>query len=215
MRDLRQEQAAEPIMHHTSSLHKRLSDFENRLPRNLRFTDRNLYLQPTTAQKITFIMLWSWWNECHYDLFRFILPGFRESVDATVLDQTFVCYCRKEVVRWAVSQSITWRLFKSSMAHVPVSDPLIAILVHSNAKVLLACRTLVNLSELLEDSNINSISELSSLLDSNVSLLDDLAARIPRVAIIVSPLPSHASNSASLIVVIENGNSESDSAKWA
>ena len=182
MRDLSQLDV-ESIGERVSFLHQQLSQFEQKLPSNLKFTDRNLYLQPSAAQRITFIMLKSWWHECHYDLYRFSLPGFRESINENPSNVAFFRYCQQQVIKSAVIQSRFWQLVASTK-HILVSDPTVVVLVHSNTKVLLASRDLDprdNPEDILEQ-----IRHIPELLESNVSFLDELAKRLPRVAIIVS-----------------------------
>lgn len=178
MRDLCQFDA-ESIEEQVFILRQKLSHFELQLPPNLKFTDRNLYLQPSNGQRITFIMLKSWWHECHYDLYRFSLPGFRESINVDSVNTSFLKHCRQQVIQSAILQSKFWQSIRT-MKHIFVSDPMVVVLVHSNTKVLLASQ------------NIDAIAEMSNipeLLESNVSFLDDLAKRFPRVAVIVSSIP--------------------------
>ncbi|KAH8804505.1 hypothetical protein F5884DRAFT_884007 [Xylogone sp. PMI_703] len=165
------------------ALQQKLSDFELRLPPNLKFVNRNLYLHASTAQKITFIILQSWWHECHCDLYRFSLPGFRESVVVTSENAAFIEHCQQQVLQSALAQSKFWRSV-TDMGHVLVSDPTLVVLVHSNTKTLLATQKVKHMDGWDEDNTPGGATDIPALLESNVLFLDELAKRVPRVAII-------------------------------
>jgi hypothetical protein len=173
------------IIQQVFALRQKLSDFEQRPPSNLRFVNRNLYLQANNAQKMTFIMLQSWWLECHCDLYRFSLPGFRESVDLTSQNAHFVEECQQQALQSAQAQSKFWQSI-ISMGRGLISDPIIVVLVHSNTRTLLACRKLRDQHGWETNSTPGGPNDISTLLASNVSFLDELAKRMPRIAVAVS-----------------------------
>jgi hypothetical protein len=185
MRDLSRNTAAEKVMQQVSALRQKLSAFEQRLPSNLRFVSRNLYLHPNNAQKITFIILQSWWHECHCDLYRFSLLGFRESVDLSSETPSFMKQCQQQVLQSALAQSNLWRSI-SHMGYLLASDPTIVVLVHSNTRTLLSARRTQDLDRWKEGSIPGESTNISALLASNVSFLDEFAKKMPRVANIVS-----------------------------
>jgi hypothetical protein len=170
------------IVQQASTLHRRLSDFEQRLPSNLRFTTQNLYLHTNPAEKATFIMLKSWWHECYCNLYRFSLPGFRESVKPTSANAHFIQTCRQQVLKSSLEQSNFWRSI-ANIRGARLSDPIVIVLVHSNTKTLLAIQKLPESDPLIQDYEM---SEISALLASNISSLDWLASRMPRIATVVS-----------------------------
>ena len=176
------------IIQQVFALRQQLSDFEQRLPSNLKFVSRNLYLHANTSQRITFIMLQSWWYECHCNLYRFSLPGFRESIDLTSQNAAFAHHCRQQVLESALAQSSFWQSI-AKMGHILVSDPNIVVLVYSNTKTLLAARKLRGILTSEQCNSSLDKSEISTLLASNVSFLDELAKRFPRVAAAVSTKP--------------------------
>lgn len=167
------------------ALRQKLSDLEHRLPSNLKFVNRNLYLHANSAQKMTFIMLQSWWHECNSILHRFTLSGFRESVDLTSQNANFVKQCQQQVLQSALAQSNFWRSI-TNIGHILLSDPTIMVLVHSNTRTLLACRKLRDPDGREENSHPGGTNDIATLLSSNVSFLDELAKRIPKVALAVS-----------------------------
>jgi hypothetical protein len=185
MKSLSRDSEVEKIIQQVFALRQKLSDFEQRLPSNLRFVNRNLYLHPNNAQRMTFIMLQSWWFECHCDLYRFSLPGFRESVDLTSQNAHFVGECQQQALQSALAQSKFWQSV-ISMGHRLISDPTIVVLVHSNTRTLLACRKLSDQDGLEANSTPGGTNDISNLLASNVSFLDELAKINPRVAVAVS-----------------------------
>jgi hypothetical protein len=185
MKGLSQAVEVPEIIQQVFTLRQKLADFEQRLPSNLKFVSRNLYLHTSNAQRITFIMLQSWWYECHCNLYRFSLPGFRESIDLSSQNATFAHHCQQQVLESAISQSTFWRSI-ANMDHVLVSDPHILVLVHSNTKTLLAGRKLQAQLTSGQDHVFPHATEISELLTSNVSFLDELAKRVPWVAAGVS-----------------------------
>ncbi|KAL7907555.1 hypothetical protein GGI35DRAFT_470160 [Trichoderma velutinum] len=166
------------MVQQVSTLHMRLSDFEQRLPSNLRFTKQNLYLHTNPAEKATFIMLKSWWHECYCNLYRFSLPGFRESVKLTSANARFIQTCRQQVFKSSLEQSNFWRSI-ANIRGVQLSDPIVIVLVHSNTKTLLAIQKLPESDPLSQEYGMG---EISALLASNISSLDWLASRMPRIA---------------------------------
>lgn len=185
MKSLSRDSEVGKIVQQVFALRQKLSNFEQKLPSNLRFVNRNLYLHSNNAQKMTFIMLQSWWLECHYDLYRFSLPGFRESVDLTPQNSHFVGECQQQALRSALAQSKFWQSI-ISMGHMLISDPTIVVLVHSNTRTLIACRKLSDQNGWEGNSTPGGANVISTLLASNVSFLDELAKRVPRVALAVS-----------------------------
>lgn len=170
------------IIHKASSLHNKLSDFEKQLPSNLQFTTRNLYRHTNHAEKATFIMLKSWWHECHCNLYRFSLPGFRESVKPIPANAYFIQSCRQQVLKSALEQSNFWKSL-ATIRGAWLSDPIVIVLVHSNTKTLLAVQKLPDSDPL---KHIDGIGDIPALLASNISSLDWLASRMPRIATVVS-----------------------------
>ncbi|KAL2862607.1 fungal specific transcription factor domain-containing protein [Aspergillus lucknowensis] len=180
MKGVSQMDPVDEIMQRVSALHKRLSGFEESLPPHLRFTTRNLYLQANSAQKTTFIMLKSWWHECLCNLYRFSLPGFRESIQLTAPNASVIQSYRQQTFQSALEQSNFWR----SVANMgdTLRDPVVIVLVHSNIKTLLAIRKLQEPDIRSQDTLHGETSKIAALLESNVSSLDWLASRIPRIA---------------------------------
>lgn len=185
MKSLSRDSEVGEIIQQVFALRQKLSDFEQRLPSNLRFVKRNLYLHANSAQKMTFIMLQSWWLECHCDLYRFSLPGFRESLDLTSQNAHFVGQCQQQALQSGLAQTNFWRSIMN-MGHRLVSDPTIVVLVHSNTRTLLACRKLKDQDEWETNSTPGGINDISTFVASNVSFLDELAKKMPRVAVAVS-----------------------------
>lgn len=126
-------------MEGVASLLEKLKDFERCLPSHLKLIPRNLYLQASNAQSIAFVSLLSFWYECHYDLYRFSLDGFRESFDVSSQNPAFAQQCRQFALHWAVTQARFWSSV-TERGNMVVVDPSMVALVHSNTRILLACR---------------------------------------------------------------------------
>ncbi len=167
------------------ALRQKLLDFEHQLPSNLKFVNRNLYLHANSAQRMTFIMLRSWWHECNTIIHRFTLPGFRESVDLTAQNANFVNQCQQQVLQSALAQSNFWRLIVH-MKYSLLFDPTMVVLVHSNTRTLLAYRKLKDPLVSEEINHPGETHDIETLLCSNVSFLDELSKRIPKVTFGVS-----------------------------
>jgi hypothetical protein len=182
------------VIEQVGAIQHRLLMFEQCLPSHLKLTFQNVYFHPGKSSKITFIMLLSWWFECHCDLYRFVLPGFRESVDFSAQDANFVKDCYKKVLEAASAQSDLWKSVMQ-MGYVLISDPLTAVLVHSNTMTLLAAQKAIaaNHNEQCTVQTLELMATTSarfaSMVASNLSFLDELAKRLPKVAAAVSQAP--------------------------
>lgn len=176
MKGLSRSQEVEEIRDRVASLRQRLTNFEDCLPSSLKFIDRNVYLQVNSAQRAAFISLKSWWHECHYDIYRFSLDGFRESVSASPQNALFLRDCQQQALQWTLTQAVFWKKI-GQRADKPLVDPTMVALVHSNTRVLLACQKI---------GLTSSTDTIPALLESNVAFLNQYAARIPWAAAAVS-----------------------------
>lgn len=81
-----------------------LDDFSDRLPSTTSFSEKNLYMRTFSRWFPRYIMIHMWWNQCYCDLFRCLLPNFRESISREVLHQLdpgFVFDCRVQCLQHA------------------------------------------------------------------------------------------------------------------
>ncbi|THW82139.1 hypothetical protein D6D18_08506 [Aureobasidium pullulans] len=69
-------------------LEKRLSDFAVSLPIEMRWTSDNLMLRAYTPNLDRFIMLHTFWHQCHCDLYRLPIRGIKESISDQALAET-------------------------------------------------------------------------------------------------------------------------------
>jgi hypothetical protein len=81
-------------------------DFYTSLPPQYTFTARALQLRAFSPTRTPFMMLHIFWHQCHCDLYRILVPGFRESVSRDVLTRVspeFLHYFQSKCVEHAVA----------------------------------------------------------------------------------------------------------------
>ena len=201
------------IMQQVFCLEQKLSDFEQKLPPNLKFVDRNLYNHVSTSERITFIMIQSWWYECHCNLYRFSLPGFRESRDLSSQTEGFARHCQHQLAHYAIAQSTFWHTV-AQMDQILVSDPHVVVLVYSNTKVLLAAGKYSGFMMNERRDQCRDLDEIPTLLASNVSFMDNLAKKLPWVAAAVSQRPASRPFGEPTLTLTARCNQEHHFEKW-
>lgn len=78
-----------------------LLNFKNSLPEALVLNERNLNLRAFSPQMRRYVMLHAAWHQCHCDLYRFMIPGLRDSLSSGTLRNTsseLMMYCQAQAV---------------------------------------------------------------------------------------------------------------------
>ncbi|KAL3470023.1 hypothetical protein BJX99DRAFT_251533 [Aspergillus californicus] len=143
------------------SLQAELDSFEQILPPELKLTSQRLAVMGHSYQAGTYAGLHSLWLMCHCDLYRFCVPGIRESVSADALASTpreFVDYCQQRCLSNAVQLCGLW----SNLYHLESSeflgDEFLAVSVYQVTQIL------HHLPHLLPDEGDNCMASLKKKL---------------------------------------------------
>jgi hypothetical protein len=81
------------------------------LPKNLHLEPAQLMLAGHSKDSHSYIMLHVYWFQCHCDLYRFLIPGTRESVSSRVFENTppdYIEYCQKACLENALRLCGLW-----------------------------------------------------------------------------------------------------------
>ncbi|CAL5873992.1 uncharacterized protein PFLUO_LOCUS8277 [Penicillium psychrofluorescens] len=70
------------------ALQRELQTLQDRLPEDLRLSPSQLLLKTHSPDRDGYILLHTLWFQCHCDLYRFLIPGIRESVSEAAMCAT-------------------------------------------------------------------------------------------------------------------------------
>ncbi|KAG5970487.1 hypothetical protein E4U55_001652 [Claviceps digitariae] len=124
----------EPVL----ALHKQLDDFAGRLPASFQFSESSLRLRAYSPRICVFVMIHVWWHQCHCDLYRMTMAGFREALpEATLLclDRGFLAHCQRQCVDHSLAMA---NIFASmqKLGAKPVADLDLALCAYQCARML-------------------------------------------------------------------------------
>ncbi|KAG6001671.1 hypothetical protein E4U43_001261 [Claviceps pusilla] len=124
----------EPVL----ALHKQLDDFASRLPASFQFSESSLRLRAYSPRICVFVMIHIWWHQCHCDLYRMTMAGFREALpEATLLclDQGFLAHCQRQCVDHSLAMANIFAAMQKLGAK-PVADLDLALCAYQCARML-------------------------------------------------------------------------------
>ncbi|KAG5918543.1 hypothetical protein E4U42_006812 [Claviceps africana] len=124
----------EPVL----ALHKQLDDFAGRLPASFQFSESSLRLRAYSPRICVFVMIHIWWHQCHCDLYRMTMAGFREALpEATLvcLDQGFLAHCQRQCVDHSLAMADIFASMQKLGAK-PVADLDLALCAYQCARML-------------------------------------------------------------------------------
>jgi hypothetical protein len=166
-----------------SSLEHELADFEKSLPSELKWSHENLALRSYTPTLTSYVMLHSWWYSAQCDLYRFLVPGIRESVSEETARTTptdYVYSCRQKCLQSAIGHTKLWSMVHQLRIPRAVNDQLLAVHVYHCAQVLFFSNDLIiQQSEDVFESGFG-------LLKPALALVEDLSSVYPMLKDIVS-----------------------------
>ncbi|KHN95646.1 uncharacterized protein MAM_06487 [Metarhizium album ARSEF 1941] len=123
-----------PVM----ALHKQLDDFASRLPFSFQFSESSLRLRAYSPRICVFVMIHVWWHQCHCDLYRMTMAGFREALpEATLrnLDPAFLAHCQRQCVEHSSAMASIFSSMQKLGAE-PVADLDLALCAYQCARML-------------------------------------------------------------------------------
>lgn len=80
-----------------------------------------------------------WWHQCHCDLYRFTIPGFREALPVEELGNLslgFASYCREKCLEHAMGVSTVLAMMLELEKDVFIPDPSLAICAFHSARII-------------------------------------------------------------------------------
>jgi hypothetical protein len=127
------------------ALQAELDRFEQRLPTELKLSTDRLILMAHSTESTKYIGLHMHWMQCHCDLYRFCVPGLRESVSKEALTVTppdFVDYCQRACLDMALRLCDFWTEIGRLEPGDAFGDGFLAISIYQVAQI---CRHLQDL----------------------------------------------------------------------
>ncbi|KND93739.1 putative transcriptional regulatory protein PB1A11.04c [Tolypocladium ophioglossoides CBS 100239] len=120
------------------SLHRELDDFANRLPASFQFSENSLRLRGYSPRICVFVMIHVWWRQCHCDLYRIALAGFRDALPRTILetlDDSFIQHCQRQCLDHSLEMVSIFSAMQKLGAK-PVADLDLALCAYQCARML-------------------------------------------------------------------------------
>ena len=128
------------------SLQAELDHFEQNLPADLKLNLERLTLMVHSDDSVKYVALWVHWMQCHCDLYRFCVPGIRESIAKEVMAQTsaeFIAHCQTQCLRMAIQLCDFWAQLWDLEPSGRVSDRFIPVSIYQVAQILRQLRHLL------------------------------------------------------------------------
>ncbi|OAA41673.1 Transcription factor [Metarhizium rileyi] len=124
----------EPVL----ALHKQLDDFASRLPSSFQFSESSLRLRAYSPRICVFVMIHVWWHQCHCDLYRMTMAGFREALPEAALqslDPVFLAHCQRQCVDHSLAMASIFASMQKLGAK-PVADLDLALCAYQCARMM-------------------------------------------------------------------------------
>ncbi|KAL5337949.1 hypothetical protein BJX70DRAFT_408984 [Aspergillus crustosus] len=153
------------------ALQVELNAFERSLPSELKLTSQRLVVIGHSREAGAYVGLHALWMMCHCDLYRFCVPGIRESVSKEALAQTppeFIEYCQQACLSTAARLCELW----SDLYHLETSeyfgDEFLAVSIYQVTQIL------HHLPNLIPNDGDNSAASLRKKLTEALQLATPL-----------------------------------------
>ncbi|CAG9978377.1 unnamed protein product, partial [Clonostachys byssicola] len=163
-----------------SALEKELTIFGESLPADIQLNSGRISLMAQSRDSSGYIRLHTVWLQCYIDLYRFLVPGIRESVSRDVITDTpdeYVSYCQHSVLTRIVQLFDFWSEFFKKCENEPVKDIYFAVSLYQASQII------DNLQHLLLPNNsfgdINDIRE--KLQGASDVVYPELRGKFPRM----------------------------------
>lgn len=130
--------AAAELQTGIDGLQQELDDFAARLPASFQFSDNSLRLRAYSPRICIFVMIHVWWHQCHCDLYRLALTGFRNALPPSTFQSfapEFLKRCQTRCVEHASSMADIFSKLQKLGAR-PVADLELAVCAAQCARML-------------------------------------------------------------------------------
>ncbi|CAH0027902.1 unnamed protein product [Clonostachys rhizophaga] len=127
-----------------------------------------------------YIRLHTVWLQSYIDLYRFLVPGIRESVSREVITNTpdeYVSYCQQNVLIRIVQLFDFWSEFFKNCENEPVKDIYFVVSLYQASQII------DNLQHLLQQNNpFGDINDIRKKLQAALDMVyPELRGRFPRM----------------------------------
>ena len=150
------------------SLEVELRVFQDELPEELRLIPQRLIFMAYSEELTEYLMIHGTWYQCNCDLYRFLVPGIRESVPQSAIDaspQFYVQDCQKKCLDNAILQCDLWSKIYNLSDHQTVNIPGIAFYLYQCINII------DNLVNLLPEEGDNCFLEVSKKLAETIAFV--------------------------------------------
>lgn len=163
-----------------TALEAELNAFSKSLPADIQLTEQRLPLMARSRDSSGYLRLHTVWFQCYCDLYRFLVPGLRESVSAEAMQNTpmeYVTYCQHSVLTIIFQLC---RMWTASFKHKPqgsVHDIYLGVSAYQVSQIV------GNLKHLLGPNNaFGKVEDIVTALKQSLSMLDPSLRRdFPRL----------------------------------
>lgn len=103
------------------------------------FSAKNLSLRAYSPSLPRFVLLHVWWHQCHCDLYRFLIPGFRESISRALLSRVSLelsQHCQSQCLAHARSLAEIFELLQTLESETPIIEASLAVPAYQCANIL-------------------------------------------------------------------------------
>lgn len=167
------------------ALELELQGFKDRLPQAFKLTPDKLLLTIHSADAHAYVMLHTHWFQSHCDLYRFLIPGIRESVSRQAFESTpsdYINYCQHACISNALQLCDLW----SNMSRVgllePPDDPFFPISIFQVSQIL------HHLHQLLPYDGSHSLSTIKHILCQACEMASLIQHKYPRIQTCLSDI---------------------------
>lgn len=183
-------------------LERDLQDLRSSLSESLALNESNLYLRAYSSHMQRYVMLHTMWHQCHCDLYRFMLPGIRESLPDETLKATipdYALYCQIRAVDYARALVQLFQMVQKVGDQTPL-DPGISVSVFQCTRIIIRAYQ-IGLGS--NEDGFEMICQLRSAVDilSVISTVSQFANQIVSDVFIKSCCVCHIISLASLVYI--------------
>lgn len=165
------------------SLDEELAAFRASLPEELGTDDNRLLLMCHSPEAKAYLILHSTLHLCRCDLYRFLIPGIKESVCPSAMEQTpeeYIQHCQQQCLDSALSLCELWSKICQLQTNRTIDSTNLVVSIYQVTKIT------DHLSHLLPDSGEHSLPNVQRKLKDAVSMTSYSQKAFPRIKPCVS-----------------------------
>jgi len=162
-----------------AALQEELDQFEVSLPDHLQYRAESLAILAYSADAHSFFLIRTTWLQCHCDLYRFFVPGIRESVSSTVTANTpveYVDFCTDKCLSSALKLCDFWTDMLQLWTADLIEETLVDVSIYQVSQVL------HSLHHLLPPSGPHCVESLKSALQRTLRIVSESRSRVSRMS---------------------------------